>query len=49
MNLKLLVIIFPSVVTIDCKKYGQSVCDVTHRLSEEQFRGCLWGVWAEPY
>jgi len=22
--------------TIDCKKYGQSVCDVTHRLSEEQ-------------
>jgi len=35
--------------TIDCKKYGQSVCDVTHRLSEEWVLGCLWGVWAAPY
>jgi len=27
----------PCVEHIDCKKYGQSFCDVTHRLSEEKF------------
>jgi len=32
--------------TIDCKKYGQSICDVTHRLSEERllFMGGMGGA-----